>query len=104
MTIRDAFYSVEIPDETLIAMEETLGSVDVPGLQAWYRELDPENVRDLCASYQLWMDSQNESASSDLPTVPEVPVHTPDSTVPLPTNGRRLKIRFKTPRIAHHRS
>jgi hypothetical protein len=97
MDIRDQFFSVAVPETAIAAMGRTLGAVGIFGLKEWFDSLDHEFVLDLVSAYQLWVDQQT-------PRRPEVPVPPPDSTVPFPANGRRLKIRFKGPRFRRSRA
>lgn len=98
MTIRDDFFSVQVPETAIHGMGRIIEQARVFGLKAWFDSLDAEFVTDLVASWEVW-NAQQAPRRPEVPLVPEEPVspHGPVS-VP-PTNGRRLRVKFKTPRL-----
>jgi hypothetical protein len=106
MTIRDDFFNVEVPEQAIRGMGRIIDEAKVFGLREWFDSLDVEFVTDLIASWETWKAHQMPSCPEET-AVPEAPEETEAPLPPppilaeqcAPTNGKRLRVKFRAPRF-----
>jgi hypothetical protein len=105
MDTRDAFFNVSVPEAAIQGMGKIIDQARVFGLKEWFDSLDAEFVTDLVSAWEVWK-AQQAPLRPEAPTTPKIPEETippPSSSVPPSADARRVRVKFKSRKLAHLR-